>query len=126
MIRRRASDCLYMARVAFEAERFDMAVFLAEQAAQLFLKAIILERTGEMPRTHRIRELLGVLRVVFPEKSALIESFVRENRQCLSALEDAYIASRYLFREYERDEASDFISFAKQVIGFGEDLRSDC
>ena len=126
LIRRRAFDCLYMARVALETERFDIAVFLAEQAAQLFLKAIILERTGEMPRTHRIRELLGILRAIFPEKSSLIENFVRENRQYLSSLEDAYTASRYLFREYEPDEANDFINFARQVIDFGENLRSNC
>ncbi|RLF14103.1 MAG: hypothetical protein DRJ66_06650 [Thermoprotei archaeon] len=31
-------------------------------------------------------------------------------------LEEAYIAARYLIREYEKDEAEELVKFAKEVI----------
>jgi Uncharacterized conserved protein related to C-terminal domain of eukaryotic chaperone, SACSIN, COG2250 len=40
---------------------YDTAAFLAKQAAQLFIKHKILELTGEMPRTHTIRQFIAVL-----------------------------------------------------------------
>jgi HEPN domain-containing protein len=34
---------------------------MAEQATQLYIKAIILETGGEHPRTHSIRELIAMI-----------------------------------------------------------------
>jgi HEPN domain-containing protein len=47
--------------------------FMAEQATQLYIKAIILETGGEYPRTHSIRELIVMLGFLTNRKSNLIE-----------------------------------------------------
>ncbi len=100
-----------------------MAVFLAEQSVQLYLKSVILELTGEVPRTHSVRQLLHMLRSLLSGASEVIDEFTRKHRGLLTGLEDAYLASRYLFRAYERDESEELVKFAGKVIRFVEDLK---
>jgi HEPN domain-containing protein len=61
LLRRRAQETLRLSEEALRQEMYDTAAFLAEQAAQLFIKHKILELTGEMPRTHTTRQLIAVL-----------------------------------------------------------------
>lgn len=96
---------------------YDLASFLAEQAAQLYLKYVILKITGEMPRTHSIRGLLQILGKVVNKEDEISE-FIRRHRSMLIRLEDAYIASRYLFRRYDRDEVKELVDFAEELIGY--------
>ncbi|MFO8018538.1 MAG: HEPN domain-containing protein [Promethearchaeia archaeon] len=46
----RAENFLKGACERFEDEDWDLTCFLAEQSAQLYLKALILEQTGDFPR----------------------------------------------------------------------------
>lgn len=41
---------------------YDIVAFMAEQAVQLYLKSLILELTGEVPRVHAVRQLIRVFR----------------------------------------------------------------
>jgi len=97
---------------------YDLASFLAEQAVQLYLKSIILKATGTMPRTHTIRDLIGALRIIYPNKVNEIDKFVKDNRSLLIRLEETYISSRYIFKEYEKEETEELVSFADKVIKF--------
>ena len=101
---------------------YDLACFLAEQAVQLYIKSIILEKLGEMPRTHITRQLLHMLKEI-AENSDAVDEFVKRNRGLLLALEEAYFASRYLFRRYTEEEAEELVNFAKEVINFVRDLK---
>ena len=74
-----------------------------------------------MPRTHVIRQLLGMLRSLCRE-SEIIEKFVKDNRSLLIRLEEAFLASRYLFRKYDREETSELVYFAEKVIDFVRNL----
>lgn len=124
LLKRRSIRMLTHARECIKSGDYDLAAFLAEQATQLYLKSVILELTGEVPRTHSIRQLLHMLRTVLGEERArYIDEFVRTNRKLLSGLEEAYLASRYLFRVYERDESVDLVRFSEKVMRFVEDLR---
>jgi HEPN domain-containing protein len=67
---------------------YDVAAFNAEQAAQLYLKATLLELVGDFPRTHSIIFLLNELKRV---SSKEVEDFVKENKGGLHVLEDAYL-----------------------------------
>ena len=58
---RRARWFLEEAEEALGRGRFDLACFLAEQAAQLRLEAALLKLLGNYPRLHQLRPLLGVL-----------------------------------------------------------------
>lgn len=92
----------------------DLACFNAQQATQLFLKAYILKKLGYIPRMHSIRELIGTLAKQLSEKK--LSDYVKSHRLELTALEDAYISSRYFIKEFTKDDAEDCIRIAKDVM----------
>lgn len=118
---RRSKDYAELANEAFEREKYDTAVFLTEQALQLYLKAVIIKYSDVRLRTHSIRELLkGVGDALGAEDE--VAEFVRQNRSLLRELEDAYIKARYEPRMYYREDAEDLIDFALTVRDFVEGL----
>ena len=56
-------------------------------------------------------------------KPNLVDDFVRKNRSLLIRLEEAYISSRYMPREYEREEAEELVNFAEEAIGFVKSIK---
>lgn len=124
LLRRRSLRMLVHAEECLRSGDYDLAAFLAEQSVQLYLKSVILELAGEVPRTNSIRQLLHMIRTILDgEKARRIDEFVYEHRRLLAGLEEAYLASRYLFRVYERDESEELVRFAREVVEFAEDLR---
>jgi len=97
-----------------------MAAFNAEQAAQLYLKATLLELVGDFPRTHSILYLLGELKHISEEK---VEDFIRGNKMRLHTLEDAYLTSRYFYKIFDKEDAEELIAVAEEVISLCEELR---
>ena len=80
--------------------------------------------TGEVPRTHSIRQLLHMLGEILGDAGReAVARFASENRMRLAGLEDAYIASRYLYRIYEREEAEQLLEAARMVIRLVRDLE---
>ena len=127
LIVRRAQWFLEEAREALRAGRYDVACFLAEQAAQLRVKAALLRLVGEAPRGHQLRTLLGYL----AEASGggcreSIREFVGRWRARLSELEDAYLVTRYGFKSYTREDAADMISLVERVFRLVEEAEGDC
>ncbi len=95
-----------------------MAAFLSEQAVQLHLKSILLEKTGDYPRAHSILTLASILNRLLDCKD--LARFLEENKTETRFLEDAYIASRYLVRDHTREEAEILVNIAKEVLKHGE------
>lgn len=118
ILRRRAWGFLKRAIDSLNFGEYDLAAFLSEQAVQLFLKSILLEEIGEYPRTHSISKLLLVLKRV-PSCGDLVK-FLEERRIEVGLMEDAYIAARYLVREYSREEAEVLVNLARWVLEHGE------
>ena len=121
VIRDRALRMLRASREHLIAGDYDLASFLAEQAAQLFLKYKVLVVTGEMPRTYSIRELLRILGKITGNEKRVSE-FIKGKRSMLIRLEEAYIALRYLFRRYEAEEAKELVDFAEELISYVRDF----
>ena len=131
---RRSGDYMELANSAFEMEKYDAAIFLAEQALQLHLKALIIKYADLRIRSHSLRELLYRLGQVF-EREDRIEEFIRSNRKLLRELEDAYIGTRYEARVYYREDAEELIEFVTRVMDFvggladeferGSDVQND-
>ena len=99
VIKDRAHAFLNLARELIS-RRLDLSSFNVHQACQLRIEASLLRLTGEMPRTHRIRELLGMLArrlegLGFKEDALRIVDFVRERNGVLVDVESAYTESRY-------------------------------
>ncbi|MEM2622961.1 MAG: HEPN domain-containing protein [Candidatus Nezhaarchaeales archaeon] len=118
ILRGRAKTFLKYAKEALERGDFDFACFSSEQASQLFVKSVILELVGEVPRSHRVGELLYLLSKSVPEMEESITEFVRRNREALRALDDAYITSRYLPSTYTREDADVLVKLAEDLIEF--------
>jgi HEPN domain-containing protein len=78
----------------------------------------LLEKLGDYPRTHSISLLISILKKT-SSYDALVK-FLEERRKDVSLMEDAYIASRYLVREYTREEAEVLINMTKEVLKYGE------
>ena len=102
-----------LASICLERELYDLACFNIQQGIQLLLKAFTLEKLGYIPRTHSIRELMGNLSRQLNEED--LNEYVKTHRLELTALEDAYISSRYFVKEFAREDAEDCIRIAKEV-----------
>lgn len=118
LLKRRAKAFLSRALDSLSSGDYDLASFLSEQAVQLHLKSILLEKFGDYPRTHSISLLISILKKTSEYNT--LTKFFEERRREISLMEDAYIASRYLAREYTREEAEVLINIAKEVLKYGE------
>jgi len=123
LLKKRALDMLKAAKSQMMEGALDLAAFLAEQAAQLYLKSVVLRLVGEIPRTHSVRELLAVLKQA--TGSPEVEGFARRHRASLSRLESAYINSRYLPKSYELEEVKELVKIAEEVVSFAERLPAN-
>ena len=101
---------------------YDIAAFMAEQPLQLYAKSMLLEFAGEIPRIHALRQLLNSLKTVV-DRAEQIDQFVAKNRSLLIRLEDTYINSRYVPREYDKEETKELVDFAQEAIEFAKHLR---
>jgi len=92
---------------------YDLAAFSLEQSLQLFLRACLLKLGVDYPRTHSVRRLLELIAEVSGrgEVRGLLQGFAVE----LGALEDAYISSRYVGREYTREEVERLRGVVEEV-----------
>ena len=112
-LKRRSMSFLEEAERLYGEAKYDLAAFMAEQACQLYLKYKLLIHVGTYPRTHSVKHLLSELAKLKPELSEMLDRYALE----LGALEDAYIASRYLPREYSRGEVERLLVAVRSVIG---------
>jgi len=92
----------------------DLAVFSLEQSLQLFLKASLLKLGVDFPRTYSVRRLLEIIHEVTGEDK--IMEVLRRFSIELGALEDAYMTSRYVARDYNREEVERFKRVVREVI----------
>jgi len=114
---------LARAKRDLEVGDYDGAVFDAEQAVELYLRAIILEYTDAVPRSHNLRRLLHIVGELLG-LAGEVEEFIRRNRFSLHVLEDAYYSARYLPKEFAREDAEELVAFAEEVIEFVEARRA--
>ena len=118
ILRKRAKSFLLRAIECLNSKDYDLASFLSEQAVQLHLKSILLEEIGDYPRTHSISILISILKKL--TNYNLLLKFLEEKRNEIRLMEDAYIASKYLPREYTEDEAKTLVNIAKEVLKYGK------
>ena len=96
---------------------YDLAAFSLEQALQLFLKSKLLENGVDYPRTHSVRTLLEILqRVVSEDRKKAIQDVLNKYLLELGILEDAYITSRYVMREFREEEVRRLLQVVKEVM----------
>mgnify|MGYP003884339273 CR=1 FL=1 len=81
---------------------YDLAAFSLEQSLQLYLRACLLKLGLDYPRTRSVRRLLELVYEVTGSEEVrdVLSRFSVE----LGSLEDAYITSRYVARDYSPEE----------------------
>lgn len=103
---KRGKNFLDGAKERFQKEDWDLTCFMAEQSVQLIINAFILEKGGELPKTHSIRKLFALLYQLTDN-----ERF-KYDRKALLFLESSYLNARYFTFIYEKEDASEAIKIA--------------
>jgi len=114
-LRRRAEAFLDTAKINFSRGYYDLVLFHVEQFIQLYLKHLLYMKIGDYPKTHSIVRLIqGVIKVYGSEE---LKKIYNEDLEILYLLEEAYITSRYLPREYDREIAERILKFSDKILG---------
>jgi HEPN domain-containing protein len=108
-LKKRASEMLTLAGKAFELGLYNLTLFNCEQAIQFYLKYLLAKRVGEYPKTHSIEVLLSELREIGAEPPEM-------PNMILDLLEEAYITSRYLPKDYSKETAMTILRFAEDYV----------
>lgn len=114
LLKKRALAFLSIARYSLERGDYDLVLFHVEQFIQLYSKYLIYKRIGDYPKTHQIVRLLRDLSRVYDNND--LKDFLSENLETLYLLEEAYISSRYLPREYDREIADRVLETADRIL----------
>lgn len=113
LLRKRALDFLEEADYLFERGKLDMSAFSLEQYCVLMAKYELLKFSGEFPHTHSLKLLLSRLVPFITGVKSLLSD---KNIVYVGLLEDAYVASRYLPRMYDKAEVEELLKFVKEVF----------
>ncbi len=124
LLRKRALRFLEDAKRALQDGFYDIAGFYAEQAIQLYSKALLLELAGYVPTTHDIRDVLGLISKALPENlKQSVRAFSRKYRRELAELVDIYTNARYGPRILTREEALIALEVAEKLLGLLNTVR---
>jgi len=108
-LRRNAEYFEKKAYEAFKEGVYGFALYFAEQALQLYIKYVLAREVGDYPKTHSFSVLFTALSSVASEATRFYEDY----SDVLDLLEDAYIAVRYLGREYSMKSAEKVLKLIK-------------
>jgi HEPN domain-containing protein len=113
----RSREFLETAKYQSSAGFYSLAAFSLEQSLQLFIKARLLENGVDYPRTHSVRTLIEVLSSIVDERrkdviKGMLDKYLLE----LGMLEDAYISSRCIVREFRREEVEKLRIAVEEVM----------
>ena len=114
---RRSKEFYETALMQIDKGFLGLAALSLEQSLQLFLKAKLLENGLDYPRTHSIRRLLELLaEVIDMPLSQRINQLIDKYSLELALLEDAYITSRYIPRDFRKDDVLKLKKAVEEVM----------
>jgi len=113
----RAEKFFNNAKKLLEEKDYEISAFCFEQAAQLLLKHYLFIKLKDFPKTHSLTQLLKYLGKAY-QKEKVIEKFINENIAPIADLEEAYVASRYLPREFYKLQVEEMKRFTEKLIDF--------
>lgn len=114
LLKKRALSFLRDAKFDLESGDYDLMLFHAEQFAQLYSKYLVYKRIGDFPKTHSLTRLLRDLVKIYDDCG--LKVFLDKNLESLYFLEEAYISSRYLPREYDREIALRILTLCEKLL----------
>jgi len=122
-LKKRAKEFWQRAKEDFLKARYNLCALDTEQAVQLWLKYLIFLKAGDFPKTHYFERLIDSLSDIYNTSS--VKEFYKANILQFSSLEDAYLTSRYLPKEFSKDEAEKLMEFAGTFLKFLEKVSNE-
>lgn len=116
ILKQRAEKFLKNAEYLFNTGIYDLSAFNAQQAVELYLKYKLFILVGDYPKTHSIKKLLKEIGKIWDENK--VREFMLSNIDAISNLENAYITTRYIPTEFEREEVENLLKLARKIITF--------
>ena len=95
-------------------KKWDLVLIAIRQHCELLLKYYALKLNGTYPRTHSLRELIGLLVKHKPDLYTLVKE--ETNLLRLARIEDAYISARYFPVRANEDDVVPLLSFTKEIF----------
>lgn len=123
LLKKRALSFFRDAQSDYEHGEYDLVLFHVEQSIQLYSKYLLYRRIGDYPKTHSVIKLLKDVAKVYAYEE--LNRFMNNNLEALYLLEEAYISSRYLPREYDLDIAARILKLGENILGVFKCLESD-
>jgi HEPN domain-containing protein len=101
---------LQSAKKNYEIEEYQVAAFLAQQAAEKVLKALLIKKTETFPKIHDLTRLAKLLNAP------------KDILELCASITPAYAATRYpdVSSEFSREEVEELIEYAGKVIKWVE------
>ncbi|MCD6521241.1 HEPN domain-containing protein [Candidatus Calescamantes bacterium] len=115
-LKKRAKEFWERSKEDFEKSRFNLAVLDIEQSIQLWFKYLIFLKAGDFPKTHYFDVLIKQLSEIY--NCSEILQFYQKHALEFRVLEDAYISTRYLPKEFSKEEVRKIMEFAEEVFKF--------
>lgn len=113
VLRRRAESFVRHAIEDFNHGEYDLVLFHVEQAIQLYAKYLLYRKLGDFPKIHSIVKLLKDLARVYESRE--LESIISSSIELLYLLEESYITSRYVPREYDQEIAAKALELVRKL-----------
>jgi HEPN domain-containing protein len=118
-LKKRAYEFWQRADEDFQKGRYNLCALDIEQSVQLWVKHLIFQKAGDFPKIHYFNTLINTLADIYAADP--IKNFYKENILQFTSLEDAYLTSRYLPKEFSKEEAAELINFVKDFFKVLED-----
>ena len=119
----RAKRFLDVAKTDLDKQYYDLCLFHVEQMLQLILKYLIALKTDDFPRTQYLSVLFKDVDKLYKGKGMM--KVYKDNISIITALEQAYIGSRYLDVKFDREVALEAIKFAKSFMKLAKELEKN-
>jgi HEPN domain-containing protein len=114
LLKKRALSFLRDAKTDFENGDYDLVLFHVEQFVQLYSKYLMYRKIGDYPKTHSLMRLLNEIVKIYSDCG--LKELLNEYLEAFYLLEESYISSRYLPREYDRNIASRILNLSEKLL----------
>ncbi|BAB65804.1 HEPN domain-containing protein [Sulfurisphaera tokodaii] len=113
-LKRNAIDFLNYAKLLLRDGKYNLALFSLEQALQLWLKYYISTLTGSFPKACDVVNLLR--RIIELTKNEKLKEILDSEISTLDLLKQAYIASRYLPTNYDKEAVEKALNIVEAIL----------
>ena len=112
-LRKKAMAFLRSAHDDFSRGDYDLVIFHVEQFIQLYLKHLLYVKIGDYPKTHSLTYLARYIIKTYGDEK--FKEFFSKHLEIFYLLEEAYLSSKYLPRQYGKEIAERILNFADKI-----------